>query len=385
MTIRTKRARLTLAGLAAAAATVSGCGFHGLYGVSLPGGASLGSHPYSVTIYFDDVLDLVPQSAVKVNDVAVGRVETVRLSDAKDTGSGDAKTNGWTARVTVEVNGNVKLPENARAAVKMTSLLGEKYVDLEEPLEQPATTDLHNGSVIPITRTKSAPDVEEVLGALSLVLNGGGLQQIHTITTELNNALDGRAGAVKDLLNQLNTFVGTLDQQKSDIINALESIDKLAVTLNGQRATIVSALQQFPPALHILSSERTQLVTMLSSLSNLGSVATRVINETQTQFVDSLKLLQAPLEQLTASGSNLPEALKIAGTFPFPVGLTREIVHGDYTNLHVFLDLNLTNELCGVNKALCNIPAPTSVGATPINTQSSGATALGPGLLGAGG
>ena len=380
-----RRLKLTLAGLAATAATVSGCGFQGLYNVSLPGGADLGSHPYDVTIYFDNVLDLVPQSAVKVNDVAVGRVENVQLSTSKDTDSGDAKTNGWTARVTVSVNGTVKLPENARAAVKMTSLLGEKYVDLEQPLAQPATTDLHNGSVIPITRTNSAPDVEEVLGALSLVLNGGGLQQIHTITTELNNALDGKADAVKDLLGQLNTFVGTLDQQKSDIINALQSLDKLAITLNSQRDTIVSALDTFPSALHILSGERDQLVAMLTGLSNLGNVATRVINGTQTQLVDSLKLLQAPLEQLTAAGQNFPQALKIALTFPFPVGLTRTLVHGDYANLHVFMDLNLTNELCGLNKALCNAPQPLSGSTSPVGTQSSSAQQLLPGLLGAGG
>jgi phospholipid/cholesterol/gamma-HCH transport system substrate-binding protein len=382
---RMRRLKLTLAGLAATAATVSGCGFHGLYGVGLPGGADLGNNPYKVTIYFDNVLDLVPQSAVKVNDVSVGRVEDVRLSSNKDTDSGNARTNGWTARVVVSVNGNVKLPENARAAVKMTSLLGEKYVDLEQPLAQPATTDLHNGSVIPITRTNSAPDVEEVLGALSLVLNGGGLQQIHTITVELNKALDGRADAVKDLLGQLNTFVGTLDQQKSDIINALQAIDKLAVTLNGQRSTIVSALETFPSALHVLSSERNQLVTMLSSLSNLGGVATRVINETQTELVSSLKLLQAPLEQLTAAGQNFPEALKIALTFPFPVGLTRTIVHGDYANLSVFLDLNLTNELCGLNKNLCNLKLPLSGTATKLGTESNGSAQLQPSLVGAGG
>ena len=51
--------------------------------------------------------------------------------------------------------------------------------------------ELASGDTIPITRTGSAPEAEEVLGALSLLLNGGGLQQIKVITTELNKALDG--------------------------------------------------------------------------------------------------------------------------------------------------------------------------------------------------
>ena len=39
----------------------------------LPGGADLGGDPYAVTVEFRDVLDLVPQSAVKVDDVTVGQ------------------------------------------------------------------------------------------------------------------------------------------------------------------------------------------------------------------------------------------------------------------------------------------------------------------------
>jgi phospholipid/cholesterol/gamma-HCH transport system substrate-binding protein len=390
---RTKR---LLAGVAAAVAStlaLSGCGFHGLYSANLPGGADLGSHPYTVTIYFGDVLDLVPQSAVKVNDVAVGKVESIRLSDAKDgaaagaTGAvsnadGGAQLNGWTARVTVEVNGNVHLPANARAAVQMTSLLGEKYVDLEQPLDQPSTQDLHSGSVIPISRTNTAPEVEQVLGALSLLLNGGGLQQIHTITTELNKALKGNEGAVRDLLTQLNTFTGTLDRQKGDIVNALDALDTLTTTLNKQKATIVHALDTFPQALEVLKDERTQLVTALSGLAKLGTVASRVVTETQTDLVSSLKSLSPVLEQLTAAGQNLPNALRIAGTFPFPVGVTRQLVRGDYANLHLILDLNLSDELCGINSALCNL-LPTSASATPLTT-TAGSQSLSATLIGAG-
>ena len=94
-----KRLTRLSAGVAVAAATamaLSGCGFHGLYSANLPGGANLGSHPYKVVVYFSDVLDLVPQSAVKVNDVAVGKVESIRLSRPGDD-TGDAATTGWRA------------------------------------------------------------------------------------------------------------------------------------------------------------------------------------------------------------------------------------------------------------------------------------------------
>ena len=384
------RRRVVLAGIAglAAAVALSGCGFSGLYSADLPGGADLGAHPYHVTVYFRDVLDLVPQSAVKVNDVAVGKVESIRLSAAKDgSQSGDPATNGWTARVTLQVNSNVKLPANARAEVKMTSLLGEKYVALQQPTDQPATTELKNGSVIPLDHTGSAPEVEEVLGALSLLLNGGGLQQIRIITTELNKALKGNEGAVRDLLGQLNTFVGTLDRQKNDIVDALAALDRLSISLNEQKRTIVNALDTFPQALQILKDERGQLVTMLSSLANLGDVATRVITGTEQNFVSSLNSLTPVLHQLAAAGQNLPRAMKVALSFPFPVGKTTDMIRGDYANLHLYLDFNLTNELCGLNKKLCNLAPAGGDGAaaTPLSTDSSGASSLQPALIGVGG
>jgi phospholipid/cholesterol/gamma-HCH transport system substrate-binding protein len=328
------RTKVLAATLAVSAVGLSGCGFHGLYSASLPGGANLGSDPYTVTIQFADVLDLVPQSSVKVNDVSVGKVQSISLK-------------GWVASVRVKVNGNVDLPANARAAVKQTSLLGEKFVDLEQPLAQPKGK-LKDSGRIPLTSTGTAPEVEEVLGALSLLLNGGGLDQIKTITTELNQALKGNEGAVRDLLGQLNGFLGTLDKQKDTITTALVNIDKLALTLNKQKQTIIDALDRFPQALRILKDERSKLTDLLQSLARLGSTATGVINATQTELVSALKSLSPVLENLTAAGSDLPNALKILLTFPFPLDETTDFVKGDYANLHLILDLNLTNNLCGI-------------------------------------
>jgi phospholipid/cholesterol/gamma-HCH transport system substrate-binding protein len=99
---------------------VSSCQFDGLSSLPLPGGAGTSGRTYHVTAVFDDVLDLVPQSAVRVNDVAVGSVERIRLT-------------GYQARVTMRLERTVVLPANAVADIRQTSLLGEKYVSLGPP------------------------------------------------------------------------------------------------------------------------------------------------------------------------------------------------------------------------------------------------------------
>lgn len=364
------RSKVTVAALAVAALALSGCGFKGLYSAPLPGGADLGNHPFTITAYFDDALDLVPQSAVKVNDVAVGKVTAISLD-------------GWQAKVKLKVNDSVKLPSNATAEIAQTSLLGEKYVSLDQPVDNPSPTNLKSGSVIKLDHTRSAAEVEEVLGALSLLLNEGGLRQIKVIGDELNAALKGNEPAVHDLLDQLNTFVGTLDTQKDDITNALVSIDKLSGTLNRQKQVLIDALDTFPQALQVLSQERGKLVTLLTSLDHLGAVATDVVDSTQQNLVSSLKALEPALRQLRLSGGNFPKALKIMGTFPFPVGVTRQLVKGDYANLDAELNLDLSDTLCGLSKALCPGQKTASAKQKKL-TGRTGTDSLQPMIIGAG-
>jgi phospholipid/cholesterol/gamma-HCH transport system substrate-binding protein len=376
--------------------TLSGCGFKGLYSAPLPGGANLGGHPFTVTAYFADVLDLVPQSAVKVNDVPVGKVTKISLAGAKDCNNPGSTSVHWCAKVEMKVNGSVHLPVNSHAEVQQTSLLGEKYVQLIAPAANASAQPLKNGSAIPFIDTQSAPEAEQVLGALSLILNKGGLNQIQNIAHELNQAFKTpeRRQAVRNLIGDLTTFMATLDNQKDDITNALQNIDTLAITLNQQKRVLENALDTFPVALHVLNQERGKLVNLLSSLSDLGSVATRVINATQQQLVTSLKALDPVVTRLAAAGNDFPQSLRILGTFPFPLGLSRQFIRGDYANLDAVFDLSLTDQLCGllpppIGTIFCNLPGSinskqSTSSKSAKQSNGSSASRLAPMLIGAG-
>ena len=329
--------------LLAATLLLSGCGFRGAYSFDLPGGADVGEDPYRVQIQFADVLDLVPQSGVRIADVPVGRVEEIELAD------------DWTAVVTVEVDGSVDLPANAVAMIQQSSLLGEKYVELAAPGGEPATGELSDGALIPLDRTNRNVEVEELLGALSLVLNGGGIAQLQTINAELGMALEGRADAVRNTLTQLDTFIGGLDAQKEEINRALDSVDALATTLADNTGTITTALDSIGPGLDVITEQRDLLVGMLESLAALGEVGTRVINEAGADTVADLQLLQPVLTQLAAAGPDLANSLDLILTFPFPASSltalqTREDLRtGGYalfTNMTATLDLDLSQLLC---------------------------------------
>ncbi|MBT2479561.1 MCE family protein [Streptomyces sp. ISL-94] len=312
---------------AAGSLLLTGCEFKGLYEIPLPGGAAADGRSYRVTVEFQDVLDLVPQSTVKVNNVTVGAVERVELD-------------GWHARVRLRISDSVKLPGNAVAELRQTSMLGEKYVALSAPADTEPVGRLTDGARIPLSRSGRNPEIEEVLSALSALLNGGGVAQLHTITTELNKALEGREDRVKSLLSELDTFLGGLDAQKKEIVRALEGVDTLAATLAKEKKTIDQALTTVPPALKVLADERAKLTTMLTSLSALGETGTKVINASRDDVITNLRALQPILQQLNKAGADLPGALELLTTYPFPRNVV-DAIKGDYVNLKVTADLDL--------------------------------------------
>ncbi|MDI9882826.1 MCE family protein [Streptomyces sp. HNM0645] len=319
----------TAAWAAAGSLLLTGCEFSGLYDVALPGGAAADGNAYRVTVEFRDVLDLVPQSAVKVNDVTVGAVEKVELD-------------GWHARVRLRVADSVALPANAIAELRQTSMLGEKYVSLSAPVDAAPAGRLKDGARIPLSRSGRNPEIEEVLSALSALLNGGGVAQLKTITTELNKALEGRENRVRSLLTELDTFIGGLDGRRREIVRALAGIDRLAERLAQEKKTIAGALDTVPPALKVLADQRRSLTAMLTSLSKLGRTGSRVINASRDDTVANLKSLRPILEQLNAAGADLPNALELLTTYPFPRNAV-DAIHGDYVNLKITADLDLAS------------------------------------------
>ena len=321
------------------------CKFDGAYDLPLPGSPVDADHSYEVTADFADILNVVPRSPVMVDDVTVGEVT-------------DVERVGWHARVTLRIRDDVELPDNAIADIRQVSLLGEKYVALEAPATGASDDRLSDGDEIGLADTGRNPEVEEVLGALSFLLSGGGVGQLGTITHELNQVMDGRTDRLRHLLDSLAGVVGTLEDQKADIVHAMESLDHLTGTLNAEKKTITGALDVAGPAVEVLAAQHDELIAMLSSLNRLGEVGTRVIGQSKQDILRSLDHLQPILQRLHEAGGDLAPGLNLLVSFPFPKEAS-EIVKGDYANTSIRADISLENLLPGApGGGIPGIPDP---------------------------
>jgi len=339
--------------VAASALALGGCSAlgGGVYDTPLPGGADVGDHPITLTADFDDALDLVPQSGVRVDDVAVGRVDAIDLTP-----------DGRSARVRLVVDGDVELPAGTTARLQQTSLLGEKYVALVRP-DGPAAGELEDGDHLGDEATSRSAQVEQVLGALSLVLNGGGVGQFQEISRELQQAGDDPR-RIKGFLDQMARFTQGVDDRKESVTRAIDSLAALSRTLEADQDKIATAVEDLEPGLAALADQREDLVAMLAALDDLSDVTVDTLDKAQADIVADLELLAPVLQQLGAAGSDLPRSLEILLTYPFPDSVL-DAVKGDYLN--VFLTTRFRTQPAGCTDTSCDWP---QVAASTGRTQT---------------
>ncbi|HZC41710.1 MAG TPA: MCE family protein [Streptosporangiaceae bacterium] len=325
---RPGRALRAAAAVVACTATVSGCQFSGLGTLPLPFLTGTGSGSYTVTAVLGQTGNLPVNAQVMVNDVPVGTVTAIRFDH-------------WHARLTISLPRRVQLPANATATIGQKSLFGAEYVALGPPPDAPPAGRLHGGDVIPLARTSTYPSTEDVLAALSTALNGGGLNQLATITTELNAALHGHEQQARALLANLRRFAATLDGQRTAIIRTLTALDALSAQLRAGDRRLARAIDSIPAGLAVLNKNEKNLTAALAAVSNLSTVAGRVITETRQNLLANLHDLRPALRRLAGSGQNLVNSLPMLATFPFPGKALDRSFKGDYANLYLSLDLTL--------------------------------------------
>ncbi|MBU9762847.1 MCE family protein [Mycobacterium sp. TNTM28] len=327
MTTRRSFARLA-AVLTSSMVTLTGCAFHGLNSLPLPGTVGRGGDSVTYRVELANVGTLEANSPVMIGDVIVGSVSGMKVQ-------------GWHAAVQVSVKPDVVVPANAVATVGQTSLLGSMHVALDPPLGQQASGRLAPGATIGLDHSSTYPSTEQTLSSLSVLVNGGGLGKIGDLVTEFNAALDGRQDQIRDLLTRLDNVVGMFADQRDDINASIGELNRMAGSLSGQQDVITNALQRIPPALDVLIKQRPRITTALEKFGRFSDTAHHLINETRDDLLTNLRNLEPTVQALADVGPNLATVLAFAPAWPYPQNFIDRAIRGDYLNEFITFDFTV--------------------------------------------
>jgi phospholipid/cholesterol/gamma-HCH transport system substrate-binding protein len=232
------------------------------------------------------------------------------------------------------VRTDARLRQGATARLRYTTPLGELFVDISNPATGAL---LRDGARLPLARTSTAPTVEDALASASLLINGGGLSQLGTITTESNKALGGHEGQVRDLLERSGALLAEVNASGADIDRTLRALAGVSVMLDRRRDTVRRALVDVRPAAQVLRANLGRITALLTTLERFAGNANEVVDQTREQVLTIVREAVPLLQELSSVRSVLPATLEAINRL---AAMLDNLLPNDYLNLgtHLYLD-----------------------------------------------
>lgn len=301
--------------LAVLALAASGCGLN-----------PFETNTTTVQATFDDVVDLVPEAAVKLNDVDVGLVESIELSEGQE------------AVVTMGLKPDAPVPKDVRAVLAKTSVLGERYIDLEPLRSDADACCIEDGTVIEETEVRS--DIEDLVESGSQLLATVSADAVAT-TIELGaEAFGGRERLIGGFIDDVNTLVSDLDDDTDDLLGLLDALDRVTAAYAPTAAENAAVLEDLRVAAAALAEQDEQLLDTLDDLTTLSNEATSFLSENQEEIQNFVRRARKVLQEVEDADGDIRRLLEIGPLYT--AQLRKGALNGE---AQVWLDFIV----CGVN------------------------------------
>ncbi|GAA2434320.1 hypothetical protein GCM10010191_55900 [Actinomadura vinacea] len=214
---------------------------------------------YTLTATFDDVTGLLEGDLVKVAGTPVGQVGSIEVRRGK-------------AVVGMEVDREVRVPDDSTAAIRWRNVMGQRVVYLE-----PGRAAAKLGDGGRVRHTRSVVDLGEIINSLGPLTKNLDPNQLNKILFAFTQALDG---------NEQN--IGLL----------VQNFDVLLQTVNTRRATIERMIDDYETVSDAVATRDKQIAASVDNLRELTQV-----------FAGNNRLLENAVVEVAGVTTNLNQIL----------------------------------------------------------------------------
>jgi len=255
----------------------------------------------TVTALMADSAGLFVGNDVGVLGVPVGRVTSI-------------KPEGTHVRVTMSVDRDQPVPADAGAVVVARSVATDRYVELTPVYH--SGPKLADGAVIPLPKTRTPVDFDEVLEALNTFTSGiagqkGTRNAIANILREGSQALDGKGELFNRAITSLGGAVDSISGQRDDISGTVKSLDTLTATIAANQQLVRDFVTQVSQASALLADERANFRSAMRSLSSAVRLVAEFARQNRQQLVKSLDQSSALMRSMLGKRDDLTEILRV--------------------------------------------------------------------------
>jgi phospholipid/cholesterol/gamma-HCH transport system substrate-binding protein len=247
--------------------------------------------PKTVTAYFSSATSIYPGDEVRVSGVKVGTIKSI-------------EPQGTTARMTLHVDHDVRIPAEAKAVVVAQNLIAARYVQLT-PAYRASGPIMADGAVIPIERTAVPVEWDEVKTQLTRLATDLGPNSkaptpaISRFIDSAANALQGGNGEkLRQTLAQLSGVGRILSNGSGNIVDIIKNLQTFVTALRDSNVQMVQFNDRLATLTSVVNDSRSDLDAALTDLSTAVGEVQRFIAGTRDQTSEQIARLGNALQPL---------------------------------------------------------------------------------------
>jgi len=270
--------------------------------LGLGGCAPFSDGPTEVTAYFDDSAGLFVGNDVGVLGVPVGEVTKIEPAGDK-------------VKVTFEITDeDVSIPKDVGAVVVARSVATDRYVELTPVYK--SGDKLSGDTTIPMERTRTPVEWDEILAALDKFTNGlsgptgdaGALRKLLQVGAK---SFNGTGETFNQTLTDVAKAAGALSEHRGDLTGSIDNLAALTEVLASNREIIDNFATSVTDATDLFADERLQLGTSLKALSTALNSLAAFVKANRAELKTASVGLTDVTSDILEHQNNLAEALEV--------------------------------------------------------------------------
>ena len=255
-----------------------------------------GGSAYSAA--FSEAGGIKPDDDVRIAGVKVGKVTGVDLEAGH-------------VRVDFVITEDAPFGPTTRAAVRMKTILGEKYLALEPD----GQGRLESGSQIPLGRTVSSYDVvtafQDLTTTTERIDTNALAESLTVLATEFKDSPE-HVRSTLDGLSRLSRTIAGRDEQLGRLLDRTEGVTGLVATRTDQ---LQSLIKDADLLMVELARRRQDIRTLFTNTSALAQQLTGLVRDNRAQLGPALRELHTTLAMLQKHDAALQRTLALMAPF----------------------------------------------------------------------
>lgn len=220
---------------------------------------------------FIDASRLKAGQKVRIAGVPVGAVKGVKLNPDN------------TIDVEFGVDKRYQLYSSTRAVIRYENLVGDRFLEITSGPGE--LRKLPPGGTINSQHTQPALDLDALLGGLKPVLKGLDADKINAISSAVIELLQGQGGALANVLADTSAFSSALGKRDQLIGDVITNLNTVLGTIDQRSAQFSASVDQLQ-----------QLITGLANHKDVIAGAIGPLSSTTTDLTELLRNSRRPLQ-----------------------------------------------------------------------------------------